>query len=462
MKQHIKHLTLPVVASVLGINFAWANTNPTAEMEYFAEKNTYDFNNSTDYIDEDGYWVLHNPRCGMVIQPRKIAGQDINKYRFKEDLPPLRCSEPNFFNAAIIMVGNNVTLDLNGNTVNCGLDQETIIGVFMLTHQGKLFGHMPNVDATGQRVKREALGAIDGCIASVQVGNPTKYRYEQIFSGVSEAKNFPISYQLGENEVSDVDMRNCILGVGITSDGNHIHHNVIHCGRASDTAQHVNDIERSLVFSAGVSINAAPIASKPTASKAIPHEFLNVSRNRIEYNHFYANDVGFYGGNQIGVISPRRQEEANIVYRNLAETNYGDGFAIVGPGLILERNVATDNEGSGFSYNYTGLIPFHGYFDNPKNTPTVIFKRNGAYSNLKGGIVAGEKCGVSKGGWHDSCSNGAEFIGNRAYHNGDYQLYDANEACSASFYNLDRLNAWSRNYASAHGVNDPCLLNRWF
>jgi hypothetical protein len=171
----------------------------------------------------------------------------------------------------------------------------------------------------------------------------------------------------------------------------------------------------------------------------------------------YANDNGLAGGNESGLIVD--EAEANLVYRNLAQTNYaeedglGNGFYIEGSNVILKRNIASNNEGDGFVYDYEADIFF------PHDKGAVLFERNMAFFNLENGISADTD-------WsEDFGTNGAIFKGNRAFDNGMldpydfYDLYDENDACSASYYNLDTLNAWRGN--RGRSANVPCVKNGW-
>jgi hypothetical protein len=432
-------LTLPLVAGIIGMNAVIASevaADRALDYEALADA-SYNFDNETDFMADDGYWVIHPINCGLVLTPKKF-GEDkvINKYRLGNNL---RCQSANQQDAAITLYGNEVTLDLNKKTVDCQYFTTEFgpsAGISMQGLRGKLEGNHYESDEEVS-LNDKHLGVINNCLIGVQVG-------ENI-----DLNALPIPS--GENIVTRVQTTLCDVGINVQNNDNHIYRNVLHCGFGDFNEESKAKFDN--VY-AGINLGSMGCGEVRCAAQAaglnadIAPAPGNVYRNRVEYNLAYANIIGFSTGNNSGVIIHRK--DANLFLHNIAQSNYGTGFYVSGSNAILERNLSVYNEGNGFAYGGSGIVPhFHGnYF----NTPLAIFKKNRAFLNLEHGFTAG-------GNTIDVYdTNGAEFLDNTAFLNGDgsnyKDLYDSNNECSPGYYRLYDRNAWERNNAGT--ANPPC------
>ena len=467
MKKQLLQLTLPLITGLVGMNVAFASEAPAnTPADYEAlSRASYNFDNETDFMAGDGYWVFHPRDCGVVLTPLRINGHVIEKYRLGNDL---RCQSVNQQDAAITLYGDDVVLDLNQKTVDCQRFSENEfvdVGISMQGLRGKLKGYSHHDDGDEVQLNDDDLALINNCFIGVQIGPNQDFFTPVPPAGPrtsAELQAFP--NRTGENSVTRIQTTLCAMGLNVTNNDNHIHHNLFHCGSFDNGAISEKSLDEPrpvIEFGAGLSLAGTSCGENACAAMAQGDpgvkgfEDPNIYRNIVEYNLAYANDAGFVAGNSDGIIVNRK--DANILRHNVALSNYGDGYFIDGPNVILERNLSTNNEGSGFNYHFDLIIP-GGELE--FNTPYVIFEKNRAYFNLENGFGAGELCTGSP------CTppfytNGAEFIENTAFFNASsssstqefYDLFDSNVGkfssnyCSTSFYDLDKKNAWVRNKA---------------
>jgi hypothetical protein len=460
MKKHLLQLTLPLCISVLGISNVLANEAP-ADYEALSRA-SYNFDNEADFMTGDGYWVFHPRDCGVVLTPLRINGHVIEKYRLGNDL---RCQSVNQQDAAITLYGDDVVLDLNQKTVDCQRFSENEfvdVGISMQGLRGKLEGNGHHDDGSEVQLNDDDLALINNCFIGVQIGPNQNFYLE---SKTTNAAPQVLPERSGENSVTRIQTTLCAMGLNVTNNDNHIHHNLFHCGSFDNddfnkTPDPKPPIEFAIEFGAGLSLGGTSCGMEAKCELMLAglkgNGDPNIYRNIVEYNLAYANDAGFVAGNSDGIIINRK--DANILRHNVALSNYGDGYFIDGPNVILERNLSTNNEGSGFNYHFDLIIP-GGELE--FNTPYAIFEKNRAYFNLQNGFGAGRLSSCDTGCTAPSFTNGAEFIDNKAFFNAIsssrnaeyYDLLDSNvenfpsNYCSTSFYDLDKKNAWVRNKA---------------
>jgi hypothetical protein len=336
--------------------------------------------------DEEGYYVIYRPKCGTHLG----GGTEQRKYKLGRSVT---CESGNSSGAAFTLVGEETIFNLNGKVINCAADIGAFhTGVQLAGTRGELTNSHPH----------NRKGRIINCETGVIVG--------------SEASPDTSI----DNKVHHLQVEVCNTGFQIVSNKNTVFENLAMCGNQGNSIGFLlGDIRKS-------------------ATNTLLHS------NILQENIARDNTIGFADQNQ---GEPAHSHvENNIIRRNMAEYNSGDGFFIDGAGGLYRFNIAKQNGGNGYNYTYS-------HDDTRKLAVLANIQGNLAVYNDENGFVASFLTA-------NSANNGAYFKRNYSFYNGlvsGFDLFDENLDC-AVYSEIYILNQWDNNVGFT--FNPPCTGGR--
>ena len=380
-----------------------------------------------------GYTPILFPTCGMLVG----LDEEDSSYVLENDIicttNDLRSRDTN---AAVILAGKNVHLNLNGHTIKfigrevantSYLPTQSIssIGVHMVGAGGKLTGTFSD----------EGYGTIWGFGVGVEIGDipgsPTNSKATTSFP--SDA---------GRNHVSKVQSVRCNSGFRMLNNGNVISESKANCGKL----EQFDKLDHTSISRDGFVIGIKSIENESSCENG--HErYESIYGNRVHNSIAIGNENGFIGGNDLTLFSstpPRFPVITNTIVNNQVSQNNNNGIYIPGTGFLVKGN---EMERNGAGIDVSRANPACG----PQGAVNLI--KENTVSRSQGRGISATAFG------DDLVTTGALFIDNYSIDNNGLDFYDENDECASGDTELDEYNIWNGNLPHTASNNKPCVLD---